>query len=233
MISRLDTLAHMARVTRQHLENHDLRELEDRTEFRGAWRRIVELFPEDFTPARGSDLARHIGFAQPHDFFDIEFQDIPAVQGSVQNYRRGGEENAIFAQEEFEIDFEPFQLLHPLIRDTSLPQFNDQNYSIAARSAVEVIMDEVRRISGQDGDGHRLINDVFGAGAGNLAFSPCSTESEISVSGGLKDMLLGIFRGIRNPLAHGWNGFTRIECFQIMVACSFLLARIELVEPHE
>ena len=90
LLSRLDALAHRARTTRQMLEAKQLRGLKDREEFLEAWRRIRELFPEDFEPARQTDLKRHILFAMPHDFHDIEHHDIPVVKQSVQNYRRAG-----------------------------------------------------------------------------------------------------------------------------------------------
>lgn len=117
LLSRLDALAHRARTTRQMLEAKQLRGLKDREEFLEAWRRIRELFPEDFEPARQTDLKRHILFAMPHDFHDIEHHDIPAVKQSVQNYRRAGIENALHVQEAYNQDFAPCELVHPLLRE--------------------------------------------------------------------------------------------------------------------
>ena len=99
------------------LEAKQLRGLKDREEFLEAWRRIRELFPEDFEPARQTDLKRHILFAMPHDFHDIEHHDIPVVKQSVQNYRRAGIENALHVQEAYNQDFAPCELVHPLLRE--------------------------------------------------------------------------------------------------------------------
>ena len=233
LLSRLDALAHQARTTRQMLEARDLPRLEVKDEFQDAWGRIRELFPEDFQPARQGDLNRHIGFAEPHDFFDIENHDIPAVKMSVESYRRGGLENAIHQQEAYNHGFEPFELVHPLLRDVSLQHFTQREYGLAARTAVESVMDEVRRLSGQGGDGTVLVNRAIGIDAGRVAFSQCDTDNERSVTNGLKEILQGVYKGVRNPLAHGWNGYGRIEAYQIIVLCSLLLGRLQFMEIAE
>ena len=40
----------------------------------------------------------------------------------------------------------------------------------------------------------------------------------------------GLFKGIRNPIAHGWSAIERQEAIQVMVACSLLIGRLQVVE---
>lgn len=229
MHARLDALSHRARVTRQTMEANEVRVLTDRADISATWASIVSLFPEDFQPIRGGDLARHLSFSMQHDFYDIEYHDIPAIKASVDQYRRAGEENAIAAQADLQFDLQLFELVHPLIRDACFGHLQLGHYEIAARSSVELIMAEVRRISVLQGDGAELVNRAFGEAVGQLRFSEGVTANDGMINRGLKTLLTGCYTGIRNPLAHGGGGFSRIECIQILMICSFLLGRISVV----
>ena len=230
VLSRLDDLEHRARQCRQYLEAQGLDKLKDKSDFEDAWQRIKDLFPEDFSPSRAGDLERHVHFAMPHDFSDIELADIPAVKESVLRYGRRGKE---FVEEQIlslKINSNISDTLHPLIKDACVGFVRDRNYQQAALAAVGVVMDEIRRLSDSQDDGDGLIRRTIGVQPGKLAFSHCETDSAKNVTEGLKLVAQGLYKGIRNPASHGFDEFGKLEVIQVMVTCSLLLSRLEIVE---
>lgn len=83
ILSRLDVLKTKCRDARQYLEANGLRKLRNKQDVVEAWQRVQERFPEDLNPPRVTDLNRHLEFAMPHDFSDIETLDIPAIDRAV------------------------------------------------------------------------------------------------------------------------------------------------------
>lgn len=233
VIGRLEVLGSKARQIQQSLEAKELRELEDKSDVVSTWERIKDLFPEDLVPARAGDLNRHMHFAQIGDFYDIEHLDVPAVAESVRRYGRGNQQLIEQEINNLEVDIGSWELLHPQIRDACQETFHQGQYAQTTRSAVELIMDELRRLTGQKSDGDALIRSVVGVTAGKLAFSTCNDDNERAVTEGLKQILQGLYKGVRNPTSHGWDGFSRLEAFQVLVMCSFLLSRQEFAAPDE
>lgn len=228
ILARLDVLKSKAHHARQYLEANNLRKLDDTADIDDAWECVQERFPEDLKPPRVSDLNRHLGFAMPHDFSDIETLDIPAIEGVVKRYGRHGNE---LIEQELSVlssDLESWELLHPQIRDACLTQFENGLYRDAARAAVELLMDEIRRLTGRQDDGNALIRGDVGVGK-QIAFSANADDNERAVTEGLKFILQGIYKGVRNPASHGFEGFPRLETFQILVMCSFLLSQMRLL----
>lgn len=88
ILARLDILKSKARHARQYLEANNLSELKHTSDIRDTWLRVKERLPEDLKPPRVTDLNRHLGFAMPHDFSDIETLDIPAIEGAIERYGR-------------------------------------------------------------------------------------------------------------------------------------------------
>lgn len=84
-------------------------------------------------------------------------------------------------------------------------------------------MDEIRRYTGRQDDGDPLLRAVVGVGR-RIGFSSNSDDNERGVTEGLKMILQGLYKGVRNPASHGYDGYSRLEAFQILVMCSFLLA---------
>lgn len=229
---RLDVLKTKARYARQYLEAHNLDALEDKPDINEAWRRVQERFPEDLNPPRVSDLNRHLGFAMPHDFSDIETLDIPAIEGAVERYGRHGEEFISHELASLNLDFEAWELLHPQVRDACMTQFESGHYRDAARAAIELAMDEIRRYTGRKDDGDALVRAVVGVGK-RIGFSENGDGNERGVTEGLKMILQGLYKGVRNPASHGYDGYSRLEAFQILVMCSFLLGRMRLIGVEE
>jgi uncharacterized protein (TIGR02391 family) len=175
---------------------------------------------------RVNDLSRHLGFAMPHDFSDIEELDIPAIEAAIQRYGRHGNEFIEHELTALDTDLEAWELLHPQIRDAGMARYQDGLYRDAARAAVELIMDELRRFTGPTDDGDALIRNVVGVGR-QVGFSSNGDDNERSITEGLKLILQGLHKGIRNPASHGYDGFPRLETFQILTFCGFLLGRMQ------
>jgi hypothetical protein len=87
-------------------------------------------------------------------------------------------------------------------------------------------MDELRRLSGKDADGDSLIRQVIGTNPGDLAFSDCASNSSKQVTEGLKLIAQGLYKGVRNPVAHTWDELRSTDVLQVMVTCSFLLTNL-------
>lgn len=90
-----------------------------------------------------------------------------------------------------------------------------------------MLLDEVRRLTGRQDDGDALIRGTVGV-AHQIGFSANADDNEKSITDGLKLVLQGVYKGIRNPASHGYNGFSRLETFQILTLCSFLLSRMQI-----
>ena len=231
VLSRLRALRGRARQTRQSMAAQNLQKLDDKKDFKAAWEQIESLFPEGFHPNRSVDLTRHIFFAQQQDFQDIEIFDIPAVIQSVERYGQGGE--AFIAEELQRVRFNSSvsDLIHPQIKDACTDLIKCRKYREATRAAVDLFMDELKRLAQVESYGDTLIRDAIGTTSGKLAFSDCCSNNAKKVTEGLKLVAQGLYRGVRNPLSHGWNddGYEDIECLQIMATCSILLTRLQLV----
>jgi uncharacterized protein (TIGR02391 family) len=84
-------------------------------------------------------------------------------------------------------------------------EIDDDNYFHAVLEGAKSLADEVRRRTGRNEDGLRLIDAVFEVGKRGhplLALNALSTETERSRHYGLAFSLRGVFASLRNPTAH-------------------------------
>lgn len=232
ILDRLSVLKTKALHTRQYLDASDLPKLEDKQDITEAWLRIQERFPDDFKPPRVSDLNRHLGFAMSVDFSDIATLDIPAIENAVKRYGYRGKEFISYDLDVLDMGLEAWELLHPQVRDTCITQFESGLYKDAVRAAIELIMDEIRRYTSQQDDGDSLLRATVGVGK-YIGFSKNSDDNERGITDGLKMILQGLYKGVRNPTSHGYNDYSRLEAFQILVTCSFILGRMRVVKNKE
>ena len=228
VLSRLDSLAQKARQCRQYLEINELRQLDDNEDFTSAWQRVRDLFPEGFHPDRANDLQRHARFAMPHDFEDIELHDIPAIRRAVEAY--GRKPSIRERLDALTLDASVSDALHPLIKDACVDHVKERQYTLACQAAIAVVMNELRRLSKSQTDGDKLIQRVIGVQPNKVAFSPCSTDNEKSISQGLKMIAQGLYKGVRNPIAHGRTDVDKLEAIQVMITCSLLVSRLRFVD---
>lgn len=233
LLTRLENLLIDARQIQQIMKARGEQTLDNMQDFESKWRRIWELFPEGFHPDRAGDLGRHLRFAELHDFSDIENFDIPAVMESVKRYGRSG--NAFIKDEldRVHVNSDVSELLHPIIKDACADLLSKRQFAQAAQRAVGLVMDELRRLSGIDTDGDSLIRQVVGTNPGKLAFSDCTSNNSKQVTEGLKIVTQGLYKGVRNPIAHAWDELRSTDVLQIMAVSSFLLTNLRLLIPPD
>ncbi len=230
VLARLDVLRTKARQAQQYMNARGRNVLEDKSDIETTWAGIKGLFPDDLKAARAGDLDRHLGYAQHCDFRDIELVDVPVLEKSVRNYGKGRKEYIEEEIDKLDDHFSAWEAVSPQIRDSCHETFQSGNYRDAARAGIELLMDEIRKLSGIDLDGDALLRKAVGANPGQLGFSPCQNNNEKGVTEGLKQVAQGLFKGIRNPASHGGDELSRIEAFQVLATCSLLLFRLQFVE---
>lgn len=231
LIARLEDIRSMARQYRQLMEIHGLDELEDKTDIAQAWRKVTEMFPDDFQPHGASGLGRHIRFAMQGDFADIERWDVPGIIHEVERYGRRGNDFIRSELDRLAFGSDVGTVIHPRIQDACADLMRQRKYKEVVRAAVDLVMDDLRRLSGESGDGDALIRGAVKTTEGHLAFSACDDPNAKNVTEGLKQVLQGIYKGVRNPVSHGWSGFNRSESLQILATCSLLLSRLQRIAP--
>ncbi len=84
------------------------------------------------------------------------------------------------------------------------------NYFHAVFEASKGLAQRIREMSGVEGDGAKLVDQVFSVDRPVLAFNTLQTETERSEHKGIAALLKGCFAAVRNPLAHEpkilWEG---------------------------
>ena len=76
------------------------------------------------------------------------------------------------------------------------------NYFHAVFEASKGLAQRIRDKSGVDGDGAKLVDNVFSVNGPVLAFNTLQTEVDKTEHKGFTALLKGCFAGVRNPLAH-------------------------------
>jgi uncharacterized protein (TIGR02391 family) len=83
---------------------------------------------------------------------------------------------------------------------------------------------EVLREKGQvDGDGSQLAGEVLGGSAPNLRLNKLQTQSEKDEQQGVLQIVMGYYRGIRNPRHHDHVEDTEDFCIRVLVLIDTLL----------
>ncbi|TVR36892.1 MAG: TIGR02391 family protein [Cryomorphaceae bacterium] len=120
-----------------------------------------------------------------------------------------------------------FTHLHPILVTDIQSHFENGLYTDAVRSAVITFNDEVKRyiksIYELELDGADLMRKTFSRQKGLLKFSEDDTETTRNVQEGYCTIMAGVMQGIRNPVTHGNEYFSEIECAEILVMISHLL----------
>ena len=100
--------------------------------------------------------------------------------------------------------------IHPEALKYCRSELMDDNYFHAVFEATKGLTQRIRELSGVDGDGAALVDQVFSAKSPVLAFNTLRIETERSEHRGFAALLKGCFAAVRNPLAHEpkilWDG---------------------------
>ncbi len=100
--------------------------------------------------------------------------------------------------------------MHPEVYKYCNVELMQENYFHAVFEATKGLAQRIRELSGADGDGAKLIDNVFSIEKPKLIFNSLRTETEKSEHKGFAQLLKGCFAAVRNPLAHEpkilWTG---------------------------
>lgn len=100
--------------------------------------------------------------------------------------------------------------IHPEVNKYCNVELMQENYFHAVFEASKGLAQRIREMSGTDGDGAKLIDNVFAVERPLLAINSLRTETEKSEHKGFAQLLKGCFAAVRNPLAHEpkilWTG---------------------------
>lgn len=100
--------------------------------------------------------------------------------------------------------------IHPEVIKFCKVELLHDNYFHAVFEATKSLAQRLRDLSGEETDGSRLVDAVFGLDKPTLAINKLTSETEKMEHKGFATLLKGCFMAIRNPLAHEpkilWNG---------------------------
>ena len=84
-------------------------------------------------------------------------------------------------------------------------EFLQENFFHAVFEAMKSVADKIRKLSGMDADGSKLVDMAFGFKEDTkpiLALNSLETETQRGEQRGFSNLLKGLFGTVRNPLAH-------------------------------
>lgn len=182
---------------------------------------LEDIWPDGLDKTHVKNLDRHANFAEQKDFDDMYKRDIPALEETIDDY--------LVASEAAEVGFA--QLLHPKVSKNCLHHYNNGHYREAVFNATLALTDSIRERTGIDKDGVDLASEVFKSDAPRLVFSENKSVSGKNDQEGFHLIMLGTFKGIRNPKAHGLkHDLTHISAAQYLVFISLLIRRVDEAE---
>jgi len=182
----------------------------DYDELEKLWK--VEIVTHDL-----SDLGRHIHFSEKNDYENIVKCDVPKID-------KMAEEHALGQEREFGFE----NLLHPIIKRSSLQHYKDGHFRDAVLNSIIAVYEFIRSKSSSDEDGDKLIGKVFSLEAPKLILSEITSESGKNDQKGFMQIFKGAYQGIRNPKAHSLShDLTDIKAAQYLVFASLLARRID------
>ena len=160
----------------------------DRGELRKIW-------PKEAPSDDLSNLSRHIGFGESHDYQDMLNHDIPGIEDAAERYAllRAGR-----GQDKGRFEY----LLHPVIKRAAFKHYRDGHLRDAVLNAYIAVFDYIREITKIDADGVRLVGQVFAPERARLVLSTLETATGRDDQIGFMNLFQGAYIGIRNPKAH-------------------------------
>lgn len=117
--------------------------------------------------------------------------------------------------------------IHPAIAVTSIKLFDDGHYSQATFEAFKFIDLEVKKISGVNESGQKLMMAAFSDNAPKIKLTPLLTTSDIDEQSGYRFIFAGAMAAIRNPRGHDINVDPIGRCLDHLSLASVLLRRLE------
>lgn len=85
------------------------------------------------------------------------------------------------------------------------PYYSKKLYAEAVRNAILYIEDIIKKLSGLDYDGEKLINDAFSEKDPIIKINKCETTTEKDIQRSIYYIIRGLICGYRNPISHELN----------------------------
>lgn len=101
------------------------------------------------------------------------------------------------------------------------------NYNHAIIDAFNYMSEIIREKSGLDGDGEQLVGKAFGGESPILRINKLQTITERDSQQGLLNILIGMYKGIRNPRSHDQIEDTKKSADAIIYFIDYLLGVID------
>jgi uncharacterized protein (TIGR02391 family) len=121
---------------------------------------------------------------------------------------------------------------HPRVRQASSLLFAQGHLAQGVLEAIKVMRDILRERSQLDLDGEKLVSAALGPNNPRIAVADLETETGKSRQRGVMMVALGIFAGVRNPVAHDQIVVPPAEARQVMAMIGFVLEAVEASSFH-
>lgn len=136
----------------------------------------------------------------------------------------------VSVESESAINFHPFddRNIHPEIRKHSIKLFDDGHYSQATFEAFKYIDNRVKKASGLNITGEKLMQTAFNDANPAIALNALSNASDVDEQRGYRFIFAGCIAAIRNPRGHEVNlTETTDTCLDHLSFASLLLRRLD------
>lgn len=179
---------------------------------------IQGLLPEDFPASRIGDLARHIGFCDPVDWYDIVLFDVPDILAKAEKYALEMPDGVSGLEEFIHARFRPRL---ELASKAAKPDF----HALILTCCVDLATLFTRK-SGAADDSDGEIGRVFSPNAPVLRVPPkLENDTERNIQRGTLMLMQGWRAFLRNPHAHEVRPTDREYAVHALMLMS-LLARL-------
>ncbi|MGS1017915.1 TIGR02391 family protein [Allosphingosinicella humi] len=116
--------------------------------------------------------------------------------------------------------------IHPKISAVSLKLFDNGHYSQATFEAFKLLDIEVKKLSGVNDSGFKLMMAAFAEASPKIKLTALATQSEKDEQMGYKFIFAGAMSAIRNPRGHDINIDPIDRCLDHLSFASVLLRRL-------
>lgn len=117
--------------------------------------------------------------------------------------------------------------IHSEISSVSLDLFDNGHYSQATFEAFKYLDIIVKKLSGVNDSGYKLMMAAFSESSPKIKFNSLETQSEVDEQLGFKFIFAGAMSAIRNPRGHDINIDHIDRCLDHLSLASVLLRRLE------
>jgi uncharacterized protein (TIGR02391 family) len=121
--------------------------------------------------------------------------------------------------------------IHPEIGKVALKLFNNGHYSQATFEAFKYLDNNVKKLSGINESGFKLMMAAFAESNPKIRLTALSSQSEIDEQSGFKFIFAGSMSAIRNPRGHDITNDPIDRCLDHLSFASVLLRRLEDRQP--